>query len=397
MKKALDDLVVLDFTRYIAGPFAAYLLGHMGAYIIKVEKSYVGEDFRMYPPMYNGESLAFPSYASNKRSLCMNLRNDKAKEILTKLLPHVDILIQNFRAGTIEKMGFDWETIHKINPRLIMANNSGFGQYGPYSKRVAFDSIIQSESGLIDTIVEEAGRPYYPGGNNSDHTGALSFVCAILAALNARDRTGEGQYLEVDMMSAVSCMQSPALSLYGASGKSMRIHDMAPYGFYHDKNGKHIQISCPDRFWKAFQESTGIEGLASSDFATLEARRANKEALDALIEGWTSTRSGDEICRILEARGIGAAIVRDYKDIIANEHAKATNSFVSLNVPHVGPAPYPGVPFDLSESPTEYGKVPKIGEDNYEVLHKFLNMSEAEVAALVDEGVLYQAEHATWK
>lgn len=397
MKKALDDLVVLDFTRYIAGPFAAYLLGHMGAYVIKVEKSYIGEDFRMYPPMYQGESLAYPSYAANKHSLCMNLRNDKAKEILTRLLPHVDILIQNFRAGTIEKMGFDWDTVHKINPRLIMANNSGFGQYGPYSKRVAFDSIIQSEAGLIDTVVEEAGRPYYPGGNNSDHTGALSFVCAILAALNARDCTGEGQYLEVDMMSAVSCVQSPALSLYGASGRSMRIHDMAPYGFYPDKSGRYLQISCPDRLWNSFLEVTGIAKLASSDFSTLEARRDNKDALDTLVKEWTSAHMGEEICSALESHGIGAALVRDFKDIIENEHAKASKSFVSLDVPYVGPVPYPSVPFDLSASPIEYGKVSKIGEDNFEVLHKFLNMSEQEVSALREEGVLYQAEHAAWK
>ena len=397
MKKALDDLVVLDFTRYIAGPFAAYLLGHLGAYVIKVEKSYIGEDFRMYPPMYKGESLAYPSYASNKHSLCMNLRNDKAKELLTKLLPHVDILIQNFRAGTIEKMGFGWETVHKINPRLIMANNSGFGQYGPYSKRVAFDSIIQSEAGLIDTVVEEAGRPYYPGGNNSDHTGALSFVCAILAALNARDCTGEGQYLEVDMMSAVSCVQSPALCLYGASGESMWIHDMVPYGFYPDRDGRYIQISCPDRFWEAFRETVGIEALASPSFSSLEARRANKEALDAFVKEWASMRTGEEICGALEARGIGAAIVRNFREIVENEHAKASGSFISLEVPHIGPAPYPGVPFDLSASPVEYGKVAKIGEDNYEVLHKFLDMSEAEVTALQKEGVLYQAEHAVWR
>lgn len=250
---------------------------------------------------------------------------------------------------------------------------------------------------MIDTVVEEAGRPYYPGGNNSDHTGALSFVCAILAALNARDCTGEGQYLEVDMMSAVSCVQSPALSLYGASGRSMRIHDMAPYGFYPDKRGRYLQISCPDRLWNSFLEVTGIAKLASSDFATLEARRDNKDSLDTLVKEWTSAHMGEEICSALESYGIGAALVRDFKDIIENEHAKASKSFVSLDVPYVGPVPYPSVPFDLSASPIEYGKVSKIGEDNFEVLHKFLNMSEQEVSALREEGVLYQAEHAAWK
>ena len=126
MKKALEDLVVLDFTRYIAGPYATFYLAQMGAYVIKVEKAVVGDDLRLYPPINNGESLAYPTYNFLKRSLSMDLRNETAKDILIKLLPHVDIITQNYRAGTIEKMGFDWETIHQINPRLIMANNSGF-------------------------------------------------------------------------------------------------------------------------------------------------------------------------------------------------------------------------------------------------------------------------------
>lgn len=398
MKKALEDIVILDFSRYIAGPYAAYLLGHMGAYVIKVEKSYVGEDMRQYPPFYNGESLAYPSYASNKHSICLDLRNDRAKEILTELLPHVDILLQNFRAGTIEKMGFDWETIHKINPRLIMANNSGYGQYGPYSKRVAFDSIIQSESGLINSVCEESsGTPFYPGGNNSDHIGALSLVSAIMAAIAERDRTGEGKYLEVDMMSAVSSMFSPELSLHEAAGKPVKIHDFAPLGFYNDVNGKVIQISCPARYWADFKAVVSDNALDSDKFADIKGRRENKAELDAIIGNWTSAREGNDICALLEAKGIGAAVVQDYKDILNNEQVKATGALQQLNVPYVGPAPYPDVPFRLSASPIEYGKISKIGEDNYEVLHKFLNMSQEDVDSLLADGVLYQSEHSVWK
>lgn len=398
MQRALDGVVVLDFTRYIAGPYAAYLLGHLGAYVIKVEKAITGDDFRMYPPFYNDESLAFPSYNSNKHSLSMDLRNDGAKEILNKLLPHVDIVMQNFRAGTIEKMGLDWETIHKMNPRIIMANNSGFGQNGPYSKRVAFDSIIQSESGLINSLLEGgAERPYYPGGNNSDHIGALCFTSAIMAAINERDRTGVGQYLEVDMMSGVVNMFSAELSLYTAAGGPTKINDLAPCGYYHDRNGRFVHISCPEHLWEKFREVTKIDGLSAQKFSTLQGRTANVKELNTLINDWMSEHDGFDIVGILEKVEIGAAVIKDFKDIVQDEHARASGAFVELDVPYVGKAPYPAIPFKLSDSPIEYGRVPKMGEDNYEVLHRFLDMDKGTVDNLTKDGILYQAEHARWK
>ncbi len=388
MKKALEGLVVLDFTRYIAGPYAAYLLGHLGAYVIKVEKAVVGDDFRLYPPFYNGESLAFPSYNSTKHCVSMDLRNDRAKEILKELLPHVDILMQNFRAGTIEKMGLDWETVHSINPRIIMANNSGFGQDGPYSKRVAFDSIIQSEGGLINSVLEAgASRPWYPGGNNSDHIGALCFVSAILAALNERDRTGEGRYLEVDMMSAVTAMFSPELSLSRATEEKLNPDGLSVCGYYRDRSGKFVHISCPKSLIGKFLELTGLS--PENDASAVPSEED--------IAAWVLPQEGSAVVSLLENAGIGAAVVKDYKDIIADPHAKASGAFVELDVPYVGKASYPAVPFSLSDSPLEYGKIPKIGEDNYEVLHRFLGMDEETVKKLTEEGVLYQGEHARWK
>lgn len=398
MQRALEGMVVLDFTRYIAGPYAAYLLGHLGACVIKVEKAITGDDFRMYPPFYNGESLAYPSYSSNKHSLSMDLRNDRAKEILKALLPHVDVVMQNFRAGTIEKMGFDWETIHRINPRIIMANNSGFGQYGPYSKRVAFDSIIQSESGLINSLLESgAERPYYPGGNNSDHIGALCFCSAIMAAINERDRTGVGQYLEVDMMSSVTNMFSAELSLYTAAGGRTRINDLAPCGYYRDKEGRFVHISCPEHLWDKFREITKIDRLCDEKFSTVQGRIDNAAEMNSLIDNWTSGQEGPDLVQELEKLEIGAAVVKDYKDIVADPHAKAISAFVELDVPYVGKAPYPSIPFRLSESPIDYGRVSKMGEDNYEILHRFLGMDHETVDNLTKEGVLYQAEHARWK
>lgn len=395
MRKAFDDIVVLDFTRYLTGPYASYMLGLMGAYIIKVEKPYVGEDMRQFPPFYNGESIAYGAYAANKHSLCLNMRDEKAKEILKGLLPHVDILMQNFRSGTIEKMGLDWDTVHEINPRLIMANFSAYGQYGPYSKRLAFDSIIQSECGMISTICDESGgKPYYPGGDNSGFAGALCFAGAIAAAINERDRTGEGSYLDIDMMSSVVSMFSPEFSLAAAAGASMKTHDFAPHAFYHDKSGRHVQISCPDALWEKFKSVTNDSALENECFSTLGGRRENKAALDAIIEEWSIKRSAEEICTALEAKCIGAGIVRDYKDLPANEHIKAAGLMQPVNVPFIGEVSYPRLPFTLSASPAEYGKISTIGEDNYEVLHKFLGKTKSDVDAFLKDGILYQSEHS---
>lgn len=398
MKKPLEDLVVLDFTRYIAGPYATFYLAQMGAYVIKVEKAVVGDDLRLYPPIHNGESLAYPTYNFLKRSLSMDLRNQTAKDILLKLLPHVDVIAQNYRAGTIEKMGFDWETIHQINPRLIMANNSGFGQNGPYSRRLAFDSIIQSEAGIVNTVAEDSGGiPYYPGGNLSDHMGALYYAAAILGAVNQRDRTGEGQYLEVDMLSASAAMLSPELCLFGATGHSANIETLAPCGFYRDKDGKYLQISCPENRWEALKTLVRDPALEAEMFSSFKGRAEHRAELNLVIQNWVGTQEGERLWRLLESEGIGAGVVRDYPDILNNEHVRASGYFKEVEVPYIGTAPFPDMPVTLSSAPSEYRRAPKLGEDNEEVLSRFLGMSPEQVAALREKGVLYYSEHARWK
>lgn len=398
MKKALEDLVVLDFTRYIAGPYATFYLAQMGACVIKAEKAVVGDDFRLYPPIYNGESLAYPTYNFLKRSLSMDLRNESAKDILKNLLPHVDIIAQNYRAGTIEKMGFDWETVHRINPRIIMANNSGFGQNGPYSRRLAFDSIIQSESGIINTVAEDSGGiPYYPGGNLSDHMGALYYAAAILAAVNQRDRTGEGQYLEVDMMCASAAMLSPELSLIGAAGRPVRAETLAPCDFYQDREGKYLQISCPEHRWEDFKALLKDPALEAEKFASFEGRVSHRAELNTIVQRWVGRQEGEQLWRLLESRGIGAGVVRDYPDILENEHARESGYFKEVEVPYVGTAPFPEFPVALSASPSEYRRAPKLGEDNEEILGRFLAMTPEQAAKLKEDHVLYYAEHARWK
>lgn len=394
---SLNDLVVLDFTRFEAGPRCTYLLASLGAYVIKVEKAYTGDDERMYPPMQGAESIAYPQHNINKHSLGMNLRDPKAQQLLKQLLPHVDIITENFRPGTIEKMGLDWETVHSINPRIILAHNSGFGQSGPYMKRAAFDSVMQCEAGVAGSIMDHSGgNPYYIGGNPCDCISSLAYTTAILSALFQRDRTGEGQCLEVDMMSICTNMFSPELSLASLEGQYIPHPSMYPNGFYKDKDGKYLSISCPDRLWGELKSILALSALEDERFATRDDRWANKEALDELISSWTTVHQCEEICAALESHGIGSGLVKGYDELINDEYIKETSYFQNIEVPYVGVIPYPSLPFTMSGSEAFYHRAPKIGEDNAEILARFLNMPESEVEALEREGVLYHGEHSCY-
>lgn len=391
--KALSDIVVLDFTRFEAGPRCTYLLGQLGAYIIKVEKAYAGDDERTYPPMYNLESLAFPTLNLNKHSLSLHLRTEGAKAILMQLLPHVDVIVQNFRAGTIEKMGLDWETIHKANPRIIMANNSGFGQYGPYKTRAAFDTVMQCECGLSNTFTDRAGTPVQTGGYPLDHNGATALTVAILAALNQRDVTGEGQYLESDMFIVGANFRSGDLSIYGAAGEAMPIVPRYPNEFYRDKDGKFVHIACPDESWDALKTIVGNSALADEKYQSRMGRYKAKEELDGILSAWAAQHTKEELRRILEPEGIAVGIVKDYYDLNHDDYLQRMEYYQKIDVPYVGLAPYPVMPITMSENEPSYARPPKIGEDNYEILHRFLGMTEEDVAKLEEEGVLYHAEH----
>jgi len=391
--KALNDIVVMDLTRFEAGPRCTYLLGQMGAYIIKVEKAYAGDDERTYPPMYDLESLAFPTLNLNKRSLSLHLRTEGAKKILLDLLPHVDVIVQNFRAGTIEKMGLDWETVHRINPRIIMANNSGFGQYGPYKFRSAFDTVMQCECGLSNSFRREAGKPVQTGGYPLDHNGATALTVAILAAINQRDVTGEGQYLESDMFAVGTNFLSGDLSVYGASGETQPMVPRYPNDFYKDKNGKFVHIACPDECWDSMKQILNQPELNNAKYLSRQGRYAAREELNAAISKWVMQYEREEIRHILEPAGIAVGIVKDYYDLNHDDYLERMDYYQKIDIPYIGITPYPVMPITMSASAPSYVPSPKIGEQNFEILNRFLGMSQEEVDRLTAEGVLYQAEH----
>lgn len=391
---ALNDIVVLDLTRFEAGPRCTYVLEQLGAYIIKIEKSWSGDDERLFPPMYKKESLAFPTFNLNKKSLGMDLRNPKAMKIIFDLLPKVDVVIQNFRAGTIEKMGLDWETIHKINPRIIMANNSGFGQTGPYRDRTSVDAVAQCETGLSGSFTARKGKPVQCGGYPIDHQTAIAFASSIIAAILQRDRTGEGQYLEVDMFSMGLSMLSPNLAHYKSTGITKPEPHRCPNNFYKDKDGKYVEICCPDEAWEGFKKVVGSSELEDECFADRTGRAAAAAKLDDIIGAWTAQYAREEIREKLETVGVGVGILKAYDELLEDAYLKEADYFRQVNVPFIGEVPYHCMPFTLSGGTMEYNSAPMIGENNFEILHKFLGYSEERVKALTEEGVLYFGEHA---
>ena len=391
----LNNIVVLDLTRFQAGPHCTYLLGQLGAYIIKVEKPFMGDDHRLLPPMYGTESLTFPSHNLNKHSLCMKLRSEKAKEILLSLLPHVDIVAQNFRPGTIEKMGLDWETVHRINPRIILANQSGFGQTGPYRDRAAFDGVMQCESGMAASLMNESGgTPYYVGGNPCDHMGATVFTMAVMAALLQREKTGEGQYVDVDMMSAGTNLFSTELSTYNASDGIKHWKEMFPEGFFKTADKRYVCISCPDECWDGLVKATGSEKLAQPEYGTREQRIENAKEITAEIEAWSEQKSAEELRTLLEPQGIGVGTVKGYDDLSNDPFLNSMDYYKQVECPYVGDVPVADLPITISGVDFVFHRAPKLGEENREILQRFLGMSEEEIQKLYDEGILYQSEHA---
>ena len=389
MDKALGDLMVIDLTRYISGPYCATILADMGAYVIKVEKPGIGEEMRVGIPFFNGQALSFPPYNRNKKSLCMDLRNPKAIEILKKLIVHADVLIQNYRPGTIEKMGLSYEVCKELNPRLIMLNISGFGQTGPHKHRAAYDGVIQAESGLTNSIMQESGGiPVLPAGNPCDVMTALHSAIAVLCALNQRDITGRGQYVDVDMMSCITGMFSPQLCYYDKTGKEGLPHAYVPYGNYRTIDGA-VHISVKQEQWPRFRQLLNVPELQSPKYDDFTGRLAEEAEINKAIEGWTKQRTSLEIVDMLAKENIAVGMMKHIDQVAGHEQLLARDNFVDLEVYGIGKAPYPKIPFKMSGTKVEYNSPPTVGEHNKEILSRYLNMSAKQVEELQEQKVLY--------
>ena len=390
----LSGIKVLDLSRFIAGPLCAQALGDFGADVIKVERP-TGEDSRHHEPYFRGESLYTMLYNRNKRAMTLDTRHPKALPILEQLVEWADVVIENFRPGTIEKMGLGYDRMQQLNHDVILVSISGFGQTGPDSQRALFDAIAQASSGLMGMTGEPDGKPMLTGTYIADYTTAYVATIGAFAAVMHRMRTGEGQ--QVDIASLDSMFASLGIRLIsnlmtGAEMPRSGNRDLltAPVNVYESADDQvYIQAGTNSLFPKLCRVMGREDLLRDGRFRTVPSRMAHQEILEKCVAEWALGAPADELVRRLDDAGVPCAKVASLPDVIGSPQIAAREMVVEVEHPRLGPLRIPGSPIKMDRSGPKVRKAPPtVGEDTEEVFAHVLGVSAEEVRALRDEGVL---------
>ena len=396
MPKPLDGVKVLDLTRVLAGPYCTMLLADMGADVVKVERPGAGDDTRGYgPPFLNGESAYFLSINRNKRSLTLNLKHPEALQTLGRLIKTADVLVENFRPGTMEEFGYGYDTAGALNPRLIFCSISGFGHTGPKAELPGYDLIIQGEGGTASLTGSPDGPPYKVGTSQADIVAGMMGFQGILLALLARVQTGRGQKIDLSMLDCQVALLTYQAGIYFATGQSpTRMGNqhptITPYETYRCQDG-YINLACGnDGMWRTFCRATGYDAWADdARFRTNADRVQHRRQLSALIEPVMLEKTTQEWVEILRKHGIPCGKIQSVGEICEDPQVQARDMVIELMHPKAGPLRVTGVPIKLSDTPGAVtAPPPLLGEHNVQVLHDWLQMPAAEVDRLQQAGAL---------
>jgi crotonobetainyl-CoA:carnitine CoA-transferase CaiB-like acyl-CoA transferase len=388
MVRPLDGILVIDLSRVLAGPYCTMELSDMGATVIKVEIPGSGDDTRAYgPPFLNGESTYFMSVNRNKKSLTLNLKHARGKEILRELLQKGDVLVENFRPGTLEGLGFGYDAVHALNPKLIYCSISGFGQTGPYAQRPGYDLIAQAEGGVMSLTGEPDAPPIKVGLSFADITAGMNAFSGILLALLARQQTGEGQRIDVSLLDCQVALLTYQAGIFFATGKSPdrlgnKHPSITPYETFEARDG-HIIIACGNQgFWEKFCKLAGLEHLLADErFTTMKKRVENRAALTPLVAAAVRTRTRQAWYELLDREGIPCGLIKDVAEVCTDPQVLARDMVVQLNHPAAGPISVNGVPIKLSATPGEVKDPPPLlGQHTDEILSDILGYTASEIA-----------------
>ncbi|HXJ78050.1 MAG TPA: CoA transferase [Candidatus Methylomirabilis sp.] len=379
MSFALDGVRVLELARFQAGPRGGMILSDLGAEVIKIEPP-GGEETRKHPPMVRGQSVYFTVYNRGKKSVCLDMRSARGKEIFAALVEKSDIVLENFRPGVMRAMGFDYERLRALNQRIILVSVSGFGQYGPYTDRPAFDPLGQAMSGLMTLTGQPVGQPLGTASSVVDRYTALHATIGTLAALRHRDRTGEGQVVDVCLLDSALTMVEIPTSYYLATGAEGGEAGRPPY---RAKDGW-VVISAAGREMAA--RLTRLVG-AEEDATPMVGSNAG-DRRRAFVERWCAEHTVDEICTALGAEGIPAGPVRTIPEVAKDPHLWEREMLVKMDDAIAGEMYVPGVTIKLSKTPGRVGPVPTPGQHTDEVLSSVLGYDAATIDALRHEGAV---------
>lgn len=377
--QTFEGIRVLDLSRVLAGPYCTMLLADMGAEVIKVEKPETGDDSRSFSPFIGDESAYFMSLNRGKKSIDLDLKKHKDKEIFWRLVEKSDIIVENFRPGTMEKLGLGYEEIKKVKPSIIYAAISGFGHTGPYSRRPAYDMIVQGMGGIMSLTGEKEGTPVRVGSSIGDITAALFGVVGILSALHVRNRTGVGQKVDVAMMDSQVAILENAIARYEVTKKvpgplGTRHPSIAPFQAFHTVDGHVIIAVGNDSIWKRFCKALEIEQyIEDPRFSENMSRVENVSQLEKIINEVTKKRTTREWLSILEAEGVPSGPINTVDEVIKDPQVLERNMIVELEHPKAGKMKLAGNPIKLSLTPPKIEKpAPTLGQHRKWILEELL-------------------------
>ena len=395
MRKSLEGIRVLDLTTFMTGPFASMVLGDLGAEIIKIEPPGTGDNSRQIPPYFHeGESLYYISLNRNKKSMTLNLRKDKGREIFYELVKKADVVIDNYRPGITTKLKVDYESLKAVNPRVICCSITSFGIDGPYSNRPGYDLTIQAMSGAMSMTGEEGRGPMRLGVPMGDLGGSMWALTAIQAALFHREKTGEGQFVDVSLLESLAAFITYPALYYSHAGEMAKPlgsghQAIVPFQAFKTKD-YYMAIACAaEKFWGLLCDALNIAEIKSDPkFQTMADRLKNKDELNSLLSDIFIQKTSAEWDEILSREGVPCAPVNTIDRVFEDPAIRHRNTVISVD--HFGEKFRSfGNPIKMTATPIEeYKTPPLLGENNQEILTQLLNYTPGDIEQLKKEGVL---------
>lgn len=379
-KGPLSGLLVLDLTRVLVGPYCTMVLSDLGARVIKVEAPEVGDDSRGFGPFVEDQSAYFMSLNRNKESIALNLKVDEDKKIFEKILSQADILVENFKPGTLNKWGYGWDDLKDKYPKLIYASASGFGQTGPLKELPAYDMVVQGMGGLMSVTGQPNSEPTRVGTSIGDITAGLFTAIGINAALYDREKTGRGMYIDVAMLDCQIAILENAIARYLSKGEipkpmGSRHPSIAPFEAFKTKDSYIIIAAGNDKLFEGMCKIFDLNLYQDEKFKTNLKRNENIEELKKILEEKLKNKTTAEWCKILEDKKIPCGPINNIKEAVESPQTQARNMIVSAMHDKIGEFKMAGNPIKMSsyEDTKTRGEIPNLDQHREKILKEFNN------------------------
>lgn len=389
--KALEGIKILDLSRVLAGPYCAMMLADFGANVIKIEPPVVGDDSRAFGPFVGKESAYFMSLNRNKRSMTLNFKRKEEVELFREMVKQADVVLENYRPGTMEKFGLGYEELKKINPKLVYAACSGFGHSGPYMMKPAYDIIVQAMGGIMSITGPENGEPTRVGASVGDIIAGMFTAYGVMLALFHRERTGEGQKVDVGMLDCQLAVLENAISRYTTSGivptpLGNRHPSITPFASFTAKDGHIIVGAGNDRLWEKLCNVLGRPDLVKDErFSDNGKRTTNVKELTPILNSIFVNKTIDEWLAVLEKAELPCAPINTVDRVLNDPQIKARDMIVELEHPVAGHQRMAGVPVKMSATPGDvHSSAPLLGQHTEEILKELFGWDAAKTKQFFD-------------